>query len=90
MKYDELITNHMKECDERLHSLLAMHNLRPVLLLTSYCDEGDGKCTDANPCEDCLKMCNIVFIEKDAIKSDNVVCGYDFMENFRKTVRAKS
>lgn len=78
-KYDKLITDHMKECDEKLRLFSASGSLSPVLLLTSYC----GKCTEANPCEDCLKMCNIAFIDKDAIKNKNVVCGYDFMEDYR-------
>jgi hypothetical protein len=36
----------------------------------SYCGEGKG-CTDANPCPDCLKMCN-----RWVIASDH--CGRDF------------
>lgn len=83
MKYDKLITDHMKKCDEKLRLFSVSGSLRPVLLLTSYCGDDNSKCTEANPCEDCLKMCNIAFIDKDAIKSENVVCGYEFMEDYR-------
>jgi hypothetical protein len=83
MKYDKSITDHMKKCDEKLRLFSVSGSLRPVLLLTSYCGDDNSKCTEANPCEDCLKMCNIAFIDKDDIKSENVVCGYDFMEDYR-------
>ena len=83
MKYDKSITDDMEKCDEKLRSFSANGSLIPVLLLTSYCGDDNSKCTDANPCEDCLNMCNIAFIDKDAIKSENVICGYDFMEDYR-------
>lgn len=35
-----------------------------VTLLASYCD--DGNCTDNDPCEECVKMCNQFVLEKDA------------------------
>jgi len=65
------ITNHRKECREKLHNTDKI----PVLLMASYC----GDCTDRLPCEDCLKMCNIVLVEKENILSNNVICGYDFI-----------
>lgn len=83
MKYDKSITDDMEKCDEKLRLFSANGSLSPVLLLTSYCGDDNSKCTEANPCEDCLKMCNIAFIDKDTIKSENVVCGYDFMEDYR-------
>ena len=38
-----------------------------ALLITSYCcnDSEEGKpCHDENPCEECLRICNIVVIPK--------------------------
>jgi len=43
-----------------------------VLLLASYCDD----CIDDLPCEDCLKMCNIVEINNRAV--DKVYGGWDY------------
>ena len=34
-----------------------------VLLLASYCGEDNPLCSDALPCLDCLKMCNVVTFE---------------------------
>lgn len=83
MKYNKSIADHMKKCDEKLRLFSVSGNLSPILLLTSYCSDDNSKCTKANPCENCLKMCNIAFVDKEAIKSENVVCGYDFMEDYR-------
>lgn len=67
---------------EKLSLFSVSDNLTPVLLLASYCGD-NTKCTEANPCEDCLKMCNIAFIERDAIKTDKVICGYNFLDDYR-------
>ena len=32
---------------------------RPVLILASYCAGDPPDCTDAAPCLECLKMCNV-------------------------------
>lgn len=34
-----------------------------VLLLASYCGNDNPECSDACPCLDCLKMCNILIVE---------------------------
>lgn len=80
---DKSIKDHMNKCNEKLRLFSVEGNLVPILLLASYCGEEDSKCKDTNPCEDCLKMCNIAFVEKEAIKSENVVCGYDFLKDYR-------
>ena len=30
-----------------------------VLLLASYCDGEDSRCSERSPCDDCLMMCNV-------------------------------
>jgi len=35
-----------------------------VLLLTSYCPDEKGDCSDSVPCSECLKMCNTFEIRK--------------------------
>lgn len=40
-----------------------------VVLLASYCGAEDGNsCTDINPCQECLDMCNV--FEVDLSKAD--------------------
>jgi hypothetical protein len=34
-----------------------------VLLLASYCRGENEKCSEELPCEDCLKVCNVLVIE---------------------------
>ncbi len=36
-----------------------------VLLLATYCGDEDEPCSDGLPCEECLKMCNVVEIPDD-------------------------
>ena len=55
----------------------------PMLLMASYCGGENPKCTDELPCENCLKMSNIVLIPKDQVKSENIISGYDFLNNCR-------
>jgi len=55
----------------------------PMLLMASYCGGENPKCTDELPCEECLKMCNIVLIPKDQVKSENIISGYDFLNDCR-------
>jgi len=35
-----------------------------VLILTSYCGDYDKRCTNDDPCDTCLKMCNVAIIPK--------------------------
>jgi hypothetical protein len=53
----------------------------PMLLMASYCGGENLKCTDELPCEECLKMSNIVLIPKDQVKSENIISGYDFLND---------
>ena len=53
----------------------------PMLLMASYCGGETPKCTDELPCENCLKMSNIVLIPKDQVKSENIISGYDFLND---------
>jgi hypothetical protein len=60
-----------------------------VLLLTSYCgDEFDDPCSDDLPCEDCLKMCNVVEIPDDT-KIVKVVSGWDYAHSHTRNRKAK-
>lgn len=34
-----------------------------VLLLTSYCNGQNENCSDKFPCDECLKMCNIIKVK---------------------------
>jgi len=70
--------------DELLVLFNVSGSLRPVLLLASYCGDDNPNCTDTKPCDECLKMCNIAFIEDKAIDINKVVCGFDFIEDYRK------
>ncbi len=52
-----------------------------VLLLASYCSEEDNNCSEDLPCEDCLKMCNIIEIE-DSTSIKKNYDGWDYnMDN---------
>lgn len=55
----------------------------PMLLMASYCGYENPKCTDELPCKECLKMCNIVLIPKDQVKNENIISGYDFLNDCR-------
>lgn len=55
----------------------------PMLLMASYCGGENPKCTDELPCECCLKMSNIVLIPKDQVKRENIISGYNFLNNSR-------
>lgn len=61
----------------------------PMLLMASYCGGENPKCTDELPCEDCLKMSNIVLIPKDQVKSENEI-GNDLDTSLNSSVNQKS
>jgi hypothetical protein len=68
---------------EKLRLFSAIGSLSPVLLLASYCGDDNSNCTDAKPCDECLKMCNIAFIDNKSIDINNVICGFNFLEDCR-------
>ena len=47
-----------------------------AILLASYCDD-NPKCTEAYPCIDCIKMCNVITFP-DPVKIE-VHDGFDYM-----------
>ena len=49
-----------------------------MLLMASYCDD-NPECTDKLPCEECLKMGNIVLMPKDQIKTENIIGSYNIL-----------
>lgn len=52
-----------------------------VLLLASYCDGTDNNsCTDDSPCIDCLGMCNVFEIEKEAITKGKFIKNLEYLE----------
>ena len=73
-----------KNAVENLCLFSVRGSLRPVLLLASYCGDDNPNCTDTQPCDECLKMCNIAFIENKAIDINKVVCSFDFVEDCRE------
>jgi hypothetical protein len=78
---DEMIRQAQNNAIEKLRALGDEYS--SVLLLASYCSD-NPKCTEYNPCKKCLKMCNIAIIKRKHVKIDNVICGYDFLDVFRK------
>ena len=50
---------------------------RRVLLLTSYCGEDNADCMDDFPCDECLKMCNVVEIDPDRAE---VMGGFEYLK----------
>ena len=80
---EKVIKQGQKDAAEKLRLFSVSGSLRPVLLLASYCGDEESNCTDTKPCNECLKMCNIAFIENDTIELDKVVCGFDFVEDYR-------
>lgn len=78
---EKVIKQGQKYTAEKLHLFSVNDSLRPVLLLASYCSDDNPKCTDTKPCDECLKMCNIAFVEDKAIDINKVVCGFDFIED---------
>ena len=40
-----------------------------VLLLASYCSDGGAGCADRHPCDECLEMCNVYEVDREAITS---------------------
>jgi len=75
----KIIKDHQKLCRNKLADNKRISGNVPVLLLASYCE--DKECTDKYPCEECLKMCNIAFIDRNAIKPDKIICGYNFLND---------
>jgi len=82
MEVDKIIRKGQEDAVEKLRLFSVNGSLMPILILASYCGDNPN-CTEAKPCEECLKMCNIAFIDRDAIKIDKVVCGFDFLEDYR-------
>jgi hypothetical protein len=78
----KIIKREQKNALEKLHSFNDNVNFMPVLILASYCGDENPNCTDIKPCDECLKMCNIAFIERKAIDINKVVCSLNFIENF--------
>uniref|UniRef100_A0A6M3J3N7 Uncharacterized protein n=1 Tax=viral metagenome TaxID=1070528 RepID=A0A6M3J3N7_9ZZZZ len=78
----KVIKNGQKDAIEKLRLFSVSGSLRPVLLLASHCGDNPN-CTDTKPCDECLKMCNIAFIEHKDIDINKVVCGFDFIEDYR-------
>ena len=80
------IKNKIKKAkDEALNKLrlgAVSGSYYPMLLMASYCDNDNPKCTDELPCEDCLKMSNIVLIPKDQVKIENIISSYDFLNDY--------
>lgn len=44
---------------EALNPNLFKPSKRRVLLIASYCGGDNQECTEARPCSDCLRMCNV-------------------------------
>nr|BDD47652.1 hypothetical protein 1 [bacterium] len=80
---EKVIKQGQKDAVEKLRLFSVSGGLRPVLLLASYCGDDNPNCTDTKPCDECLKMCNIAFVEDKAIDINKVVCGFDFIEDYR-------
>lgn len=75
-----------KAQDEALSKLCldaAIGTHYPMLLMASYCGVENEKCTEELPCEDCLKMSNIVLIPKDQVKIENIISSYNFLNDCR-------
>lgn len=75
---ENLVGKQQEEYKRMLKESENHDEFRPVLLMASYCN--NPECTDSYPCEDCLHMCNIVFIPTKAIIAKNILCGYDFLK----------
>jgi hypothetical protein len=80
---EKVIKEAQKDAAEKLRLFSVSGSLRPVLLLASYCGEDNPNCTNIKPCDECLKMCNIAFVEDKSIDINKVVCGFDFIEDYR-------
>jgi hypothetical protein len=80
---EKVIKQGQKDAAEKLRLFSVSGSLRPVLLLASYCGDDTPNCTNTKPCDECLKMCNIAFVEDKSIDINKVVCGFDFIEDYR-------
>jgi hypothetical protein len=40
-----------------------------VLVLASYCGDDNKKCTDNNPCRECLNMCNVFHVPNGSLEN---------------------
>jgi len=54
-----------------------------VLLLCSYCDENPS-CSDDYPCDDCLKMDNVVIVSGDAVRQGENLGGMEYNKRNRR------
>ena len=80
---ENTIRNAQNEALNKLHLGVVSGSHYSMLLMASYCGGDNPKCTDELPCEDCLKMSNIVLIPKDQVKNENIISGYDFLNDYR-------
>jgi hypothetical protein len=51
-----------------------------VLLLSSYCADNE-KCTDNQPCPECLQMCNVFLIDSDVIGARSRLGSFEYSAN---------
>ena len=51
-----------------------------VLLLASYCSD-NKKCTENQPCPECLQMCNVCLIDSDVIGTHSNLGGFEYSAN---------
>lgn len=57
-----------------------------VLVLASYCGSENKKCSDINPCRECLEACNV--FETDLSKADFIAQFENMRNGFGKYPRA--
>lgn len=58
---------------------------RHLLLLTSYCGEDDEGCTDALPCYECLKMCNVLIASQEQVREMQNIGGLEYNSALPRT-----
>jgi len=56
--------------------------VRKAILLASYCGDLDSECTEDFPCDDCLKMCNVIEIPENT--KLNVLGGFEYLKELNK------
>lgn len=83
---EDIIRKAQNEALNKLRLIVVSGSHYPMLLMASYCGGENPKCTDELPCEECLKMSNIVLIPKDQVKLENIISGYDFLNDCRQQI----